>query len=115
MCVGKSEGKARFNANTGTGTGHIAEDGNLSVDMISIDSAIKQGIIQGSPNVIKIDVEGAEKQILEGAMETIKAHKPRILLAVHSDEFERGCRDVLELSATFSMTFVRKREIRNWS
>ncbi|MEC9292908.1 MAG: FkbM family methyltransferase [Chloroflexota bacterium] len=36
-----------------------------------------------SPQVIKIDTEGAEVRILKGAVDTIRLHKPIIFLSVH--------------------------------
>jgi len=36
-----------------------------------------------SPQVIKIDTEGAEVRILKGALDTIRLHKPTIFLSVH--------------------------------
>jgi len=36
-----------------------------------------------SPDVMKIDVEGAEIRVLHGARETIKRHKPIIFLSAH--------------------------------
>ena len=40
-------------------------------------------IYTGVPSFIKIDVEGHELQVLKGATETIKKHKPTILIEIH--------------------------------
>lgn len=37
----------------------------------------------GPPTVIKIDCEGMEAEVLDGAMETIIEHRPAILLSIH--------------------------------
>lgn len=95
-CVGESSGQVRFNDRTGTGTGHVSEDGDLSVDMISIDGERDQGLNLPPPNVIKIDVEGGERDVLKGTIRTIKQSEPTIILAVHSEELESDCRDLLE-------------------
>lgn len=48
---------------------------------VTIDSyCLKNKIV---PEVIKIDVEGAEIAVLEGAFETLKTHRPTIFLSVH--------------------------------
>ncbi len=46
-----------------------------------------------SPQVIKIDTEGAEVKILKGALDTIGLHKPTIFLSVHP-------RHIIELGST---------------
>jgi len=40
----------------------------------------------GTPSIIKIDVEGHELQTLEGAKNTIEKHKPMILIEIHDFE-----------------------------
>ena len=40
------------------------------------------------PDVIKIDVEGAEISVLEGAIKVLEAHKPLIFSSVHPKHIE---------------------------
>ena len=40
-------------------------------------------VYSGVPSIIKIDVERHELEVLEGAMEIIKTHKPVILVEIH--------------------------------
>jgi FkbM family methyltransferase len=37
------------------------------------------------PDIIKIDVEGAELNVLNGCKETLSKHKPKIILEIHDD------------------------------
>jgi FkbM family methyltransferase len=53
----------------------------ITVKCFSIDELLQQDF--APPSVIKIDVEGAEYDVLIGAMNTLKQHKPNILLATH--------------------------------
>lgn len=53
----------------------------IKVKCESIDGLIKQGYKK--PGIIKIDVEGAEYDVLQGAKETIQNERPYILLATH--------------------------------
>jgi methyltransferase, FkbM family len=48
-----------------------------------------------SPDLIKMDVEGMEDQVLGGALETIKAHKPVILAEHRTIEELARCFDIL--------------------
>ena len=52
-----------------------------SIDSVQIDELVeKLGL---NPKFIKIDVEGHELQVLKGATETLKKHKPTILIEIH--------------------------------
>jgi FkbM family methyltransferase len=50
------------------------EDGRVTVPAITIDSFCRQHAVQ--PSVIKIDVEGAELDVLRGARHTLQASQP---------------------------------------
>ena len=53
----------------------------IIVQCCSIDSLLQQGYEK--PDIIKIDVEGAEYDVLTGAIHTLQQYKPHILLATH--------------------------------
>ncbi len=53
----------------------------ITVQCQSIDGLVEQGY--KIPAILKIDVEGAEYDVLLGARHTIAEHKPDILLATH--------------------------------
>lgn len=65
---------------------YINETGfkKISVKKMKLDSFIKSSKEKIVPDILKIDAEGAESVILEGAINTIKEYKPLILLEVHS-------------------------------
>lgn len=42
-----------------------------------------------APTLLKIDVEGHEGAVLEGARQTLAAHRPVVFLELHLDEIER--------------------------
>jgi FkbM family methyltransferase len=63
----------------------------------SIDSLVADGSIE-PPDVLKIDVEGAEHDVLRGAMKTISTRQPLILLATHdchSPHVQQRCLEFL--------------------
>jgi hypothetical protein len=49
----------------------------------------------GVPDVLKIDVDGAELDVLHGARKTLVDRHPHLVLEVHSAELERSCGEFL--------------------
>ena len=81
--VGFSDNPSRQEGNTyikGSVVFTGAEN-KITVQCYSIDGLLKQGY--DKPDIIKIDVEGAEYDVLQGALNTLQQHKPGILLATH--------------------------------
>jgi hypothetical protein len=54
----------------------------IDVEVVSLDSLVAAGTIP-PPNVLKIDTEGAELQVVEGARATIARHRPAIVCELH--------------------------------
>ncbi len=72
--------------------------GEESVVVRSVASLLEEGV--PAPSFLKIDVEGAEDDVLAGAMPAREAAGagstlPTILVAVHGEEHYRACRDQL--------------------
>lgn len=57
----------------------ISEEGNISVNAIAIDSILKEKHI----SFIKLDVEGAELEVLYGAKKCILKNNPRMAISVY--------------------------------
>jgi FkbM family methyltransferase len=91
--VGASDGNIGFSAGTGTGTGRIAEDGRLVVPLRAVDSLVREHRLK--PTHLKIDVEGAELDVLRGAAATIKLAQPVIFLSTHGPKEHRTCCEFL--------------------
>jgi FkbM family methyltransferase len=82
-------GRTRFKAQDTLG--HISSDGDIEVDLATLDHALATRTITG-PVVIKLDAEGAEVDILQGAKEFVEQQAPLIL-------FERSVETATHLSA----------------
>lgn len=92
--VGERADEPRFESRTGTGTGHLADDGDLTVRTVSLDELHEAGDLPRL-DVLKVDVEGGETAVLAGAMHVLETFRPRILLATHGDATHAHCLDVL--------------------
>jgi FkbM family methyltransferase len=65
----------------------VAGGDEISVEVTTLDREIAR--LDIVPDVIKIDVEGYEWDVLCGAKELLKEHKPSICLELHLDLLER--------------------------
>ena len=63
------------------GISQIKENGNSFIHTTTLDYFFDK--IKNKPSFIKMDIEGAEKQAIEGAKETIKNHLPKLAIAVY--------------------------------
>ncbi|HEX4872498.1 MAG TPA: FkbM family methyltransferase [Nevskiaceae bacterium] len=93
-CVGRAAGQARFDPGPGTGRGRLAGQGGLAVEVVALDALVASGRLR-PPTLIKMDVEGAEAEALEGAREILRRDRPALLLSVHGEAQHRRCGELL--------------------
>jgi hypothetical protein len=72
----------------------------------SIDQVVAAG--SPPPGLLKIDVEGSEVDVLEGAATTLRTHRPAVLLEVHSAASEDACATILR-DAAYAVRVVPRR------
>jgi FkbM family methyltransferase len=104
--VSDKRGKVKFHSFTNLHHGYssISNLGRddaieVEVDSISIDEFTAQNNFD-KIDILKIDVEGAEKLVLNGAKETIKKYLPSILMEmneVNARSFNYSCKELLEI------------------
>lgn len=75
---------ASLDTSHGPSQGYLSSSGDIQVKARTIDSLIADGLCP-VPNVIKIDVEGHEYEVLIGAMNTLRKHKPIVLCDYNDD------------------------------
>lgn len=78
-------GKVKFSYNDDPSACYITSEGNLEVDVTTLDELLKDKSLP-MPNVIKVDIEGAEIDFLKGAVATLIAQRPLIFMAIHSPQ-----------------------------
>lgn len=73
--------------------GKLNNRGYQPISVISLDNFVKHN--NNFPNIIKIDVEGAELLVLKGSKMFILEYKPIILLSTHGDNIKIDCLNFL--------------------
>ncbi len=109
LCVAVSGevGLARFHvAERSRATNHLEGGGSTQtggtrhsypVVTVTLDWLLE---MQGAPNVVKIDVEGLERRLLEGASQLLERVRPRLMIEVSSEH----CDFVSELLRSHAYT-----------
>ena len=90
-------GQIRFSSGNSTSTAHIAhmekDDETISVRAITLDHFVQTN---PPPNVIKMDIEGAEFAALQGANNILRGPTPpKLLLELHGYETAKKVRALL--------------------
>jgi FkbM family methyltransferase len=91
--LGDFDGYAGFDPGPGASMGHIAREGSTQVACHKADTLLVAGEVE-APDVIKIDVEGAEADVLRGARLAVQGN-PIVFLATHGAQVHHACLDLL--------------------
>ena len=83
------EGTARFGGSSDATQTHLGSEGETEVRTTSLDLLLEGGM--AVPDVMKIDVEGAEWLVLQGAEMLFRKHRPVLFLATHGDDLRDRC------------------------
>lgn len=81
--VGSRRGQLRFQA-TGNDGARLATDGNMVVECIPIDELAAEAEL----TFIKMDIEGAEFDALEGARSSIQTHQPILSICIYHRPYD---------------------------
>src|SRR3990172_5392705 len=76
-------GTARFSTE-GHSTSKLSADGQTSVEVTTLDALVET--MEYPPDIMKVDIEGAEMKLLRGAKKVLEEFRPVIFLALHSKE-----------------------------
>jgi FkbM family methyltransferase len=89
VAVSAATGRAQLQVVDDQSWSKLAEYGEhpFTVEVIEVDTVAIDDLVRGGelppPDVVKIDVEGAEIAVLEGMRETIERHRPAIICELH--------------------------------
>jgi FkbM family methyltransferase len=84
-----TSGHVPFRFGRGSGTGRVSHGGAVEVRAVRIDEFVAERGI--TPAVLKVDVEGGERPVLDGARETLLRDRPIVFLSTHGEEQEAAC------------------------
>lgn len=93
--VSDHSGEAAFDLGASSAMGHLADSGEIFVRMVAMDEMLMSGEIQ-PPDYIKVDVEGAEYEVLKGARGILEKYHPTLFLDTHQREAHRPTIALLE-------------------
>jgi FkbM family methyltransferase len=103
IAVGDRDGETTFEQMPEPSMGKLSESefqthrrgiATVCVPMRSIDSLVDAADVP-APDVIKIDVEGAEVRVLKGAIHTLHHYKPTVFVEAHSPGLAAQCAEQL--------------------
>ena len=90
VAVSDMSKKVRFEEGPSLATGRIASTGNVEVQMVSLDDLFLAKRVP-LPDIIKMDIEGAEYDALRGAQNILEAGVPVLFLATHGRQIHDAC------------------------
>jgi FkbM family methyltransferase len=102
--VGEKTGVMRFDSSPCHSQGRLALTGDLEVPVITLDSLSK---LDNPVSFVKIDVEGAEADVLRGSESFFKSNRPIILLATHGRKEADDCQKILS-DYGYSLTIINR-------
>ena len=100
-------GRTALKYESHTGTCHMWHEGHVQdIEVRTLDSYQFSDV-----DIIKIDVEGMEVPLLQGAEQTIRNNRPWILIESNETQrrYGRSKRDILQLLHSWGMTRVYKK------
>lgn len=93
--VSEKPGISSFDAGENSFYSKLSHNGALKVKTIALDDFKNEGKIS-APDVVKIDVEGAELLVLKGMAKILKEFRPLLFLSTHSREIYSLCLNFLK-------------------
>jgi FkbM family methyltransferase len=89
------DGTRQFDLLDDRSRGRLSADGTESVPTIRLDSFHEADRERRRPHFVKIDVEGGEAEVLEGAVALLKENSLIVSVATHSAELDVYCTRLL--------------------
>jgi FkbM family methyltransferase len=105
--VGATDEPVSFEEGKDGFVGRVDGEGLLRVPCTRLDSYIGR---HPAPDLVKMDIEGAEFDALQGARELLRTKRPTLFLATHGARVQRQCCALLEQNG-YALEFLADDEI----
>ena len=92
VAIAGADGSRQFGT-LGTGSGSL-DSGHQTVQARSVDSLVRSGECR-APTFLKMDAEGAEAEILNGAMQALAVQHPTLCIATHGVAVHARCQQAI--------------------
>ncbi len=86
--VGRANGTAFFAQGENHATGKICAAGAIEVNVVSLEELVKRF---GPASFIKMDVEGAEFEVLTGGAGFLRECRPKLFVSTHGSDIREEC------------------------
>ena len=94
--VSENEGVLKFSKGNSVG-GKLCEEDAMDVSVVKLSALLEYGEIE-VPDIIKMDIEGAEFEVLKDLKSLLSSNqKPLIFLSTHSRKDHDSCIDLMKL------------------
>jgi len=111
MAIGNKNGLMRFDTKSHHAQGRIGDTGEIEVNVHTLDSIEVPAL---PVSIMKIDVEGAEADVLQGGKLFFKKHRPIILLSTHGEKEVKDCKKILEEYGYVMFPIEQKLNCNEW-
>lgn len=106
-----------------SGAGSLQDTINTDMRQIHVKTMRLDDILEGVDeiHVIKIDVEGAEYSVLAGGGETIRRHRPVLIMEMSDEQFTGNCghatKDVVDILERYqySILTIENEGLQEWN
>ena len=105
MALSDRKGTARLADDTDSDMANLTDDSRRRAISVGVSTLDDEARLNGTPDVIKIDVEGAELAVLAGGMKTLASRRPILLVELHSSDLARRV-DALLSSLQYELTEI---------
>jgi FkbM family methyltransferase len=109
VAVASDSGLRAFSVADDYAMGHLTDQGDSWVQTVTLDGYLRD-VKSPAPAVVKIDVEGAEAEVLRGGYQLLLNHHPVVFLATHGQVAHRECCRLPE-SAGYSVNSLDGRSV----